>query len=494
MMELHRFPGGIHPDEQKAQSAARPIHAAFVPKKLVVPLRQHIGQPAKPVVQVGEHVLKGQMIAEADGYVSVAIHAPSSGTVTDIGLAAVPHPSGLPDLCITIATDGKDEWMARTPVDWRNTDPAALRGHVRDMGIVGLGGAVFPSSIKLDPAGNPPIHTLVLNGGECEPWITCDDRLMRECAEDILEGARIMQHLLGASRVIAGIEDNKPEAIAAMSRAAEAYGEIKVKPVPARYPMGSEKQLILTLTGREVPATGRPSDVGVLVHNVGTLVAVREAIRFGRPLVSRLITLNGGAMRAPGNIEVPIGALVEEVVAFANGFKEAPARLLMGGPMMGMQLPDLRVPVVKGTSGILALGAAEVAEREPAPCIRCGSCVRACPVGLLPLEMAHRIASADFSGAVGLGLKDCIACGCCAYVCPARIPLVQYFNHARGELAARERAKLRAEAARKLAAARAERIEREAREKAEAAARRKAERDAARKAAAPATTTEEATA
>jgi electron transport complex protein RnfC len=245
--------------------------------------------------------------------------------------------------------------------------------------------------------------------------------------------------------------------------------------------MGSEKQLILTLTGREVPANGRPSDVGVLVHNVGTALAVREAIRFGRPLVSRLVTVTGDCVAEPGNIEVPIGALCADVVAFAGGLKAAPARLLMGGPMMGLALPSLAVPVIKGTSGILALSAAEVAERAPGPCIRCGSCLTACPVGLLPLEMNARIAgggSAGLEGAVKLGLKDCIACGCCAYVCPSRIPLVQAFNHAKGELAAQERAKLRNEATKKMVAARNERIERETREKAEAAAKRAAERKA----------------
>jgi len=486
---------GVHPDDRKRPAADAPVRRMPMPTRLYVPLLQHIGTAARPTVLVGQQVLKGQPVAEPQGMVSAAIHAPTSGTVVAIGEIAAPHPSGLPLAAVTIEADGEDRWADLVGAsDPFALDPLEIGKRVARAGVVGMGGAAFPSAVKLTGSLRAKIATLIVNGGECEPYLSCDDRLMRDRAAEVVDGIRIALHATGARVALVGIEDNKPEAIAAMSRAAEAYGEIKVKPVPARYPMGSEKQLILTLTGREVPATGRPSDVGVLVHNVGTLVAVREAIRFGRPLVSRLITLNGGAMRAPGNIEVPIGALVEEVVAFANGFKEAPARLLMGGPMMGMQLPDLRVPVVKGTSGILALGAAEVAEREPAPCIRCGSCVRACPVGLLPLEMAHRIASADFSGAVGLGLKDCIACGCCAYVCPARIPLVQYFNHARGELAARERAKLRAEAARKLAAARAERIEREAREKAEAAARRKAERDAARKAAAPATTTEEATA
>lgn len=478
---------GVHPDDRKRPAADAPVRRMPMPARLYVPLLQHIGAPARPVVLVGQQVRKGQLLAEPQGMVSAAIHAPTSGTVVAIGEIVAPHPSGLPLLAVTLEADGKDEWTDLIGCD----DPFALAPdeigkRVARCGVVGMGGAAFPSSVKLTGSLRAKITTLIVNGGECEPYLSCDDRLMRDRAADIVDGIRIVLHATGAKEALVGIEDNKPEAIAAMRQAAAATPAVQVRSIPARYPMGSEKQLILTLTGREVPAAGRPSDVGILVHNVGTLVAVRAAIRHGQPLVSRLVTLNGGAMRAPGNVEVPIGALAEEVIAFANGLKETPARLLMGGPMMGMQLPHTRVPVVKGTSGILALNAAEAVDREPEPCIRCGSCVRACPVGLLPLEMARRIASADFSGAVDFGLKDCIACGCCAYICPARIPLVQYFNHTKGELAAQERAKLRAEAAKKMVAARAERIEREAREKAEAAARRKAEREAAKKAAAAA--------
>ena len=479
---------GVHPDDHKKPAADVPARKMPMPARLYVPLLQHIGTAARPTVLMGQKVLKGQTIAEPQGMVSAAIHAPTSGRVVAIGEIVAPHPSGLPLLAVTIEADGDERWADLLACDDPFAlDPQEIGKRVAHCGVVGMGGAAFPSAVKLSGSLRAQITTLIVNGGECEPYLSCDDRLMRDRAAAVVDGIHIVLHATGASKALVGIEDNKPEAIAAMRLATGAYPQVQVRPVPARYPMGSEKQLILTLTGREVPATGRPADLGILVHNVGTLYAVHAAIRYGQPLISRLLTLNGGALRAPGNIEVPIGALAEEVIACANGFNETPARLLMGGPMMGMQLPHLRVPVVKGTSGILALTAAEAVERAPAPCIRCGSCIKACPVGLLPLEMSRRIASADFSGAVKFGLKDCIACGCCAYICPAHIPLVQYFNHARGELAAQERAKLRAEAARKLAAARAERIERETREKHAAAARRKAERDAAKQAAAAAT-------
>jgi electron transport complex protein RnfC len=467
MRELHRFPGGVHPEEHKTESSSRPIHAAFVPRKLVVPMRQHLGQPAKPIVKVGERVLKGQMIAEADGYVSVAIHAPSSGTITEIGLEKVAHASGMPDLCITIATDGKDEWLPHEPIDWRNTDPAALRGHVRDLGIAGLGGAVFPSSIKLDPTGSPPIETLILNGGECEPWITCDDRLMRERAGEILEGARIMQYLLGAQTIVAGIEDNKPEAIEAMRAAAEKIGlAAEVVAMPTRYPGGGGKQITQTLTGIVTPSGGRTTDVGVQVFNVGTSYALARAILHGEPLISRIVTVTGHVLR-PQNFEVLIGTPMDEVLLHA-GEREGLTGIIMGGPMMGFDVPALDVPVVKATNCVLAKSAGLFPPKpRELPCIRCTQCVDVCPAILQPQAIYWHARAKDLGKAQEYHLFDCIECGCCAYVCPSHIPLVDYYRYAKSEIWAREKEKRLSDIARDRHEFRLFRLEREKKEKAE---------------------------
>lgn len=471
---------GVHPADHKRPAADIPLRSMPIPARLYVPLAQHLGAPARPCVRVGQHILKGQRIADAQGAISAPVHAPTSGTVTAIGDIVAPHPSGLPVQAISIEADGEDRWAELNACD----DPFALPPdeigrRVAAAGVVGLGGAAFPAAVKLSGAARAAVTTLLINGGECEPYLSCDDRLMRDRAAAVIDGIRIMAHAAGVDRVLVGIEDNKPEAIAAMQAGAPAAdGLIEIRPIPARYPMGSEKQLVLTLTGAEIPAGGRPADVGVLVHNVGTALAVRDAIRFGRPLISRTITLNGACFARPGNIEVPIGALCADVVAFAGGLRATPARLVMGGPMMGQHLPSLDVPIIKGSSGLLALSATELAERPASSCIRCGSCLAACPVGLLPLEMNARVRAGQLDAAVELGLRDCLACGCCAYVCPARLPLVQAFNHAKGELARRERDKQRSDTAKRLALARSERLEREAREKAQAAAQRAAERRA----------------
>jgi electron transport complex protein RnfC len=488
-----RARGGVHPDGRKDLSAEPPIRALPMPERLFVPLQQHVGAPARLSVVVGDKVLKGQLIGASGGNISAPVHAPTSGRVVAVGDFPAPHPSGLPSATITIEPDGEERRVeANIPDDPFSLSPEEIATRVGAAGIVGLGGATFPSAVKLNLSRRSGISTLIINGGECEPYLTCDDRLMRERAEGIVEGIRLIAHAAGAREMLVGIEDNKPDAIAAMERAAAGTG-VQIRVVPAMYPMGWDKQMIQVLTGKEVPAEGRSAEIGVLVHNVATAWAVREAIRSGRPLVSRVVTVSGAAVAAPGNLEVPIGALASDLVKACGGLLSEPQRIVLGGPMMGTQLPHLKVPMVKGSSGLLALTGKEIGLRvdptSPAPCIRCSTCVRACPVGLLPLEMAAHIRAADLAAAVGLGLKDCIGCASCSYVCPAHIPLAHYFNYAKGELAAQEKAKLRQEATKKLAEARFDRMERIAREREEAArlrAARKAAADAAKKAAAEA--------
>ncbi|MCX7896513.1 MAG: electron transport complex subunit RsxC [Rhodocyclaceae bacterium] len=471
-----KVPWGVHPHDHKRPAADVATRTLPLPERLYVPLQQHIGAPARPVVMAGKKVYKGQLIAEAQGPTSAAVHAPTSGRVHAIGEITAPHPSGLAMTAIIIESDGEDEWIDSSPCrDPFALPPEEIATRIAAAGIVGLGGATFPAALKLASAHKAKIHTLILNGCECEPYLSCDDRLMRDAADEIVAGIRLMMRATGAQQALIGIEENKPEAIAAMRAATHHSPAVEVRVVPARYPMGSEKHLFSMLMGREIPADCRTTDLGALVHNVGTAHAVYQAICAGHPLVERLLTVHGAAVAHPGNLWVPIGALVSDVFAFA-GLLGEPARLVMGGPMMGVQLPHMQVPVIKGTSGLLALSAEEIGSTSPSSCIRCASCVRACPVGLLPLEMAARIKAGKLTAAVDFGLKDCLACGCCTFVCPAHIPLVHYFLHAKNELAARARTELRLEATKRLAAARKERLEREAKEKAEAAARRKAER------------------
>jgi electron transport complex protein RnfC len=471
---------GVHPDDHKRPAADAPVRILPSPARVYMPLSQHVGGAARPVVVVGQQVLKGQLLAEASGNISAPIHSPVSGTVFAIGEVTAPHPSGLPFQAITVDNDFRDQWIeAEVLADPFSAPPEEITRRVAAAGVVGLGGATFPAAPKFALGKRLSVTTLIVNGGECEPYLSADDRIMRDCADQVVDGARLVMRAIGASEALVGIEDNKPEAIAAMRKAAQPYPEVKIRPVPALYPMGSDRQLIKVLTGKEVPSDARAAEVGVLVHNVSTCAAVHKAIRLGQPLVERIVTINGGAVAKPGNIFAPIGTMISELLAFA-GLNEEPARLIMGGPMMGTPLQHDRIPLVKGASGILAFNAAEAVTPEAGPCIRCGKCASACPMSLLPMEMAARIKVHDYEAAATFEITDCISCGCCAYVCPSHIPLVQYFNHAKGELSSAERAKLKADAAKKLTEAKIARVEREEQEKREAAARRKAERDAAK--------------
>ena len=465
--ELFKFKGGVHPPEHKAESNSRPIHAAPLPRKLVIPLRQHIGNPAKPVVSVGDRVLKGQVIGAADGTISTAVHASSSGTVTAIGLAVVPHISGLPDECITLSTDGHDEWIAHGPLDYQAMAPADLRMQLRDLGLAGLGGAVFPSAAKLDPGATYPCPTLIINGGECEPWITCDDVLMRHHAGEILQGVAVMRHLLGSTEILIGIEDNKPEAIAAMQVAAAKMDfTVEVVTVPTIYPGGGAKQLTEMLTGKQVPSGRRSTDIGLQVFNVGTAYALARAVYHGEPLISRLVTVTGHVLRAQ-NFEVLIGTPMHTLITLA-GDRDGTTGVLMGGPMMGVPMPDLDVPVVKATNCILVKSAALFPPLPRAlPCIRCTRCADACPAELQPQELFRFAKAGDFGRAQEYHLFDCIECGCCSYVCPSHIPLVDFYRYAKSEIWAHEKDKRAADMARERHEFRQFRLEREKKEKAE---------------------------
>jgi len=481
---LFKFHGGVKPAYNKEQSIGLPIAVLPPPRRLVVPLHQSIGGHPRPLVKAGERVLKGQRVGAADGNVSSAMHAPTSGTVAAVEMRRMPHTSGLSGLCVVIDADGRDEWIERQPFDLEHASPAQTRDYLRDMGVVGLGGAVFPSHLKINPGKRGGLDALVINGAECEPFITCDDVLMRERPATILEGAQLMQRMLNAARVLVGIEDNKPEAIAAMQAAARKLGNagIEVIAVPTRYPAGGAKQLIRVLTGIEVPHGERSTDYGVQCFNVGTAYAIYEAIALGQPLITRIVTVAGNVEQAR-NYEVPFGMAMGELAALCRPRPDTD-RIVMGGPMMGFLMPGDEVPVVKATNCVLVGSKALFPPPPPEmPCIRCGECAKVCPTDLQPFEMYWFSRARIFGKAQEYHLFDCIECGCCAYVCPSRIPLVDYYRFAKSEIWAREVDKEAADQAR----VRYEfRLEREEREKQEKAARLAAKTAAGREKAAAA--------
>ena len=475
MRTLFKFHGGIHPPGNKAQSTQHGIARAPLPSRLVIPFRQHAGDVARPAVRVGERVLKGQLIGTPSGFISSAVHAPTSGTVAAIDMQPLPHPSGLSDLCATLIPDGNEEWVARTPLDYRNIPAEELRHLLRMSGVVGLGGAVFPSDLKLRPLRAHPnkhITTLILNGAECEPWITCDDMLMRERAAEIVQGAEMLRFMLEASEVLIGIEDNKPEALAALRQAVALAGlAFEVIAVPTIYPGGGAKQLIRVLTGLEVPSGKLPTDIGVQCFNVATVYGAWRAIAHGEPLVSRIVTVTGNVRQAR-NYEALIGTPLAELLALCEPLPDTD-RYIMGGPMMGMELPSLDIPLVKGGNCIIAASDQLLPPPPPAlPCIRCTRCAQVCPADLQPMDLFWFAQARDFGKAQEFSLFDCIECGACAYVCPSHIPLVQYYRFAKSEIRAREQDKLAADKARIRYEFREYRIERDKREKAERLAAR----------------------
>jgi len=470
---LFDFHGGIHPPQNKTLSNQQPIRPAPIPTQLVLPLNMHLGAPAKAIVQVGDMVLKGEKIAEAQGAVSLPVHAPTSGKIVAIGPRPIQHPSGLDAPCIILEPDGKDQWCELHPLpDWRTCcAPGALVARLREAGIAGMGGAGFPASIKLSPKPEHKIDQLIINAVECEPYITADDVLMRERAEQIIGGVEILRHILKPNEAIVGIEDNKPEAIEAMRRAATGTG-IEIAVVPTKYPSGGEKQLIYMLTGKEVPSGGIPAQIGVVCHNTGTTLAIYRAIVHGEPLISRITTLTGKALREPGNLEVLIGTPVSSLLEATGADLSQIGRLVMGGPMMGFTLPSTAIPVVKTSNCILAATAQELpAPATEQPCIRCGSCADVCPADLLPQQLYWYAKNQDLERAQQYNLMDCIECGACAYVCPSHIPLVQYYRFAQGDVRHALQEQQKAERASVRFEARQQRL---ADEQAETDARRKA--------------------
>jgi len=471
---IHKFNGGVHPDGHKQESTTHPIAKLAIPEKLVLPLRQHVGYIPKIKVQVGDHVLKGQMLAEAEGTVSAAIHAPTSGTITAIREEIIPHPSGLPDMCITLTPDGKDTWGSLRPVDWRNTDKKELVASLRASGIVGLGGATFPTHIKVRADGKSHVHTLVINAAECEPYITCDDMLMRERADEIVNGIEIVKFLLGAENCIVGIEDNKPEAIVAMTKACKALVDTSVKVVPTLYPSGDARRLIHLVSGIEIPHDKRSTDVGVQVFNVATVLAIYRYFAFGEPAVGRIVTMTG-SVNQPQNFEVLFGTPLQSLIDAAGGTKAGTSHFIMGGPMMGFDLPTINIPITKAANCIIAATPDLFAPPPPAmPCIRCARCADACPVNLQPQELYWFSKSDNFEKARDYKLFDCIECGCCSYVCPSNIPLVQYYRYAKSEIIAADKAQEAADLARERNEFRLARIEREKLERAQKHAERAA--------------------
>lgn len=465
---VYAFHGGIHPPENKAQSLVLPLGKPSIPDELILPLSQHIGQASRPLVNVGDQVKKGQAIAINNGFLSSFLHAPTSGKISAIESRPVAHPSGLSDMCIILTPDQNDDWIELEPLEnWREVSKTDVLAFLAEKGIIGMGGAGFPTQVKLQGAHKHPLTHFIINAAECEPYITADDMLIREKTLELILGIEILQHLVEAKNVVIGIEDNKPTAIAALKKLLhERQSPIQVREVPTKYPSGGEKQLIKLITDKEVPSGQYPADIGILCQNVGTCVAVYEAIQQGHPLISRFTTLTGDALKAPQNVEVLLGTPISHLLQYADLQDKKLNRLVMGGPMMGFTLDSADVPVVKTTNCVLAATKKELP--PPAPeqaCIRCGMCEQACPASLLPQQLLWFAKSQEHEKAEHYNLFDCIECGACSYVCPSSIPLVQYYRHSKAEIRDAREAAVKSDIAKQRFEARKARQEAEAAEK-----------------------------
>ena len=428
---LKRFLGGIHPKDSKVYTMDKTIEIPPLPSQVVIPMSQHIGAPCTPLVKVGDKVKKGQVIAESDAFMHSPVHASISGEV--IKIAEMPHASRVSCLSIVIKNDGLDEWAPGIPLhrEWDKLENTEILDIIKGAGAVGMGGAAFPTHIKLSPSKN--IDVFIVNAAECEPYLTADYRMMLEYTERIVTGVKIVMKLLDVNKCFVGIEDNKPEAVRVMKEAFKGTS-VEVVSLPTKYPQGAEKMLIKVLTNREVPSGGLPMDVGVVVQNVGTTIAICDAVVNGIPLIERITTISGDAIKEPKNLLLRVGTTFKYAIDYCGGFSKDPEKIIMGGPMMGFAQFSLDVPVIKGVSGILALSKDVVNSGEESPCIRCGRCVTACPMGLVPSMLSilgerHKFKEAKEE----YDLFSCIECGSCVYTCPAKRNIVQYIKYSKAQ-------------------------------------------------------------
>lgn len=438
---IKKFAGGIHPSYRKNKTVRKPIKLSGLPDRIIVPLSQHIGAPASPIVKVGDLVKTGQKIGESNGFVSLPVHSSISGKV--VAIQPCPHPLGQEVNSIIIESDGKDalDETVRTGGDISTLTSGQIIEIIREAGIAGMGGATFPAHVKLSPPEGKQIDTFILNCAECEPYLTCDHRLIIERTDDVIYGMKALMKALKVEKGYIGIEDNKPDAINFLKDKLRDETGIAVTVLETKYPQGAEKQLIKVITGREVPSGGLPLDIGVVVNNVGTAVAVADAIKRGLPLIKRVITVTGNGILEPSNLEVKIGTPFKDVIDQCGGFTDSPGKVIMGGPLMGIAQYTLEVPVIKGTSGILVFKEDELKLKEPQPCIKCARCVDACPMVLLPLYLGAYAEKEIWEKCEEFFILDCIECGCCTYVCPAGRPLAQAIKLAKAEITARKNLK-----------------------------------------------------
>ena len=457
--KLWDFHGGIHPEEHKLESSEVPLVEAAIPPLLVLPLKQHIGSSAEVIVKPGDRVLTGQPLTRPESRMQVPIHAPTSGIISSIEPHTVAHPSGLSELCIHLQPDGLDEWREHFPLpDYQSLTPLELVGRIHEAGIAGLGGAGFPTDVKL-ATGREKVEILIINGAECEPYISCDDRLMREEAQRIAEGIEVVRHILKPRLVLIAIEDNKPQAIAAMQAVVDGE-QVQVRVIPTKYPSGAARQLIEVLTGRQVPSGKRSLTLGIIMLNVGTVFAVRQAVIDDEPLIRRVVTLTGDRFGKPGNAWVRLGTSVRWLLGQFQLNPEPRQRIIMGGPMMGFTLPHADVPIVKISNCLMAPSEVELPPPgEEMNCIRCGQCADACPVSLLPQQLYWYSKAGEHDKAQEYRLDDCIECGACAWVCPSSIPLVQYYREEKAELRRLEEEAQQAERAKQRFEAKKQRLE-----------------------------------